>query len=48
MTEKKDRPGTIEEVVEKLWQGVLDTIESLVNPPPQPVPVPIRKGPRRR
>ncbi len=34
-------------MVEKLWQDVLDTLESLVTPEPVPIPIPIRE-PRRR
>jgi len=49
MTDRRDAPE-LAEIAEKLWQDVLDVIDSLVNPAPlspQPVPVPIRKGPRR-
>lgn len=36
------------EVVEEIWQGVLDVVEDLVTPPPQLVPVPVRNPSRRR
>lgn len=48
MTDSKSRNKPLREVVEKLWQDVLDTIESLVTPQPQPVPIPVRNHPRRR
>ncbi|MBX3270867.1 MAG: hypothetical protein KF729_11440 [Sandaracinaceae bacterium] len=34
--------------IAKLWQGVLDALETLVSPAPQPVPIPIRGGRRGR
>ena len=43
MTDQSTPPKSLEEMVEKLWQGVLDVVESLVTPPRRPVPVPIRK-----
>lgn len=47
MTDAKNPTETIVEVVEKLWEAVVDTIESLLRPAPEPVLIPIRKGPRR-
>ena len=46
MTDTHDRPKSLAELLEKLWQDVLDAIDSLA-PAPEPVPVPIRKSPRR-
>jgi len=48
MTDSKSAEKPLTEAVEKLWQDVLDALETLVNPRPQPVPIPIRNGPRRR
>ncbi len=48
MTDSKRPEKPITDALEKLWQGVVDALESLVTPVPQPVPVPIRGGRRRR
>ncbi|MCB9593913.1 MAG: hypothetical protein H6719_14360 [Sandaracinaceae bacterium] len=48
MTDSKRPETPLSDALEKLWQGVVDAIESLVAPPPQPIPVPIRGGRRRR
>lgn len=46
MTNENHRPKSLAELIEKLWQDVIEAIESLA-PAPEPVPVPIRKSPRR-
>ncbi|MCA9607658.1 MAG: hypothetical protein KC619_18750 [Myxococcales bacterium] len=48
MTDSKRSEKPVRDALEKLWQGVVDALESLVNPVPQPVPIPIRSGRRRR
>jgi len=50
MADDRDRPKkTIAEHVEELWEDVLGVLESLVNPEPPLVPVPVReRRPRRR
>lgn len=48
MTDSKRHEKPIRDALEKLWQGVIDALESLVTPIPQPVPIPIRGTRRRR
>ena len=42
---RRDESGkkSLSEVAGEIWQGVLDVVEDLVNPPPRMVPVPVRK-----
>ncbi|HJL15083.1 MAG TPA: hypothetical protein RMH99_05475 [Sandaracinaceae bacterium LLY-WYZ-13_1] len=49
MADDADREKkTIEEHVKDLWDDVLGVLESLVTPPPELVPVPVRhRRPRR-
>ena len=45
---RKGKPGkSIGDMVEKLWQDVIDTLGDLVTPEPVPIPVPIRNPHRR-
>lgn len=48
MTDSKRSEKPIRDALEKLWQGVVDALESLVTPPPQPIPIPVRGNRRRR
>lgn len=50
MADETDRSKkSIKEHVEELWQGVLDTLESLVTPEPELIPVRARRpSPYRR
>jgi len=48
MTEPKHPPKPLRELLEELKQDFLDVLESLVTPPPQPIPIPVRNDPRRR
>jgi len=48
MNDSKRPQKPLREVVEKMMQDILDALESLVTPPPQPIPIPVRNDPRRR
>jgi hypothetical protein len=50
MAEHRDRPKkSIKEQLEELWDDVVGVLESLVNPEPPLVPIPVReRRPRRR
>lgn len=48
MTDSNHPRKPLRKALEELMQDVLDVLESLVTPPPQPVPIPVRNDPRRR